>query len=362
MDDDSSVNKLKVMLVMIIIFGGFSVAFTTNPLFKIHPWFRFLGIGLMLLGILYLYSYYQAVRDARIAKEKELDKKRKRIIKGRRIYTETTADETEDQGIALKIMERLSDASSKLSDYTFPVVGAIIIDAVIIYNLFTGQGLNFESWDTITIMLGASLILYNFIPAEFSVTRDFVVFFLGILFIILVFPQLIYGLLVGAKSSAYYTKVLLADPVVALLNAFGIDSSSAVEYRTGGTYTAVITYELVDGGTDKVGITEACSGIYTTSIFISAFITYVLVEYKEIDIKVAVILGLGILTSYIANILRMTIITGVGHYYGTEALLTAHQNAGWLIFLAWIIPFWYLVFRFLIKDDDDDKERYAVLT
>ena len=70
------------------------------------------------------------------------------------------------------------------------------------------------------------------------------------------------------------------------------------------------------------------------------------------NLKVIVILVIGILTSYLANILRMAIITGIGKLYGTDALLSAHAYAGWLIFLAWIIPFWYLVFMYLIVEDN----------
>lgn len=354
MEDDSSVNKLKVLIIMIFIFGGFSIAFTSHPLVKIHPWIRFFGLGLMLLGVFYLYSYYQHVTAVRKKKESEEQGKKDREALKRHGYRRPVQEEAEADvsklGLVLRIMRTLSAKAGKLSVYTFPIVGALIIDAVFIYNFMTGQGLNFESWDTITIMLGASLIAYNFIPEQFSVTRDFMVFFLGILFIILIFPQLIYSIFVGPEASGRYTQVLLADPVVAMLNISGIEASSSVD---GTTHTATITYELVNGGTDMVGITEACSGIYTTSIFISAFITYILVEYQRIDLKVAGILIIGVITSYIANILRMTIITVVGHYYGTEALLSAHQNAGWLIFLAWIIPFWYLVFKFLIVEDTE---------
>ena len=118
----------------------------------------------------------------------------------------------------------------------------------------------------------------------------------------------------------------------------------------------MIHYIKADGSFDRVGITEACSGIYTTSIFISAFITYILVEYQQINRRVIFILILGVITSYFANILRMTIITGIGHYYGTDALLAAHANAGWLIFLAWIIPFWFLVFKYLIIEEAEEPK------
>ena len=106
--------------------------------------------------------------------------------------------------------------------------------------------------------------------------------------------------------------------------------------------------------------------IYTASIFLSAFITFILLEYRRFDRKVGLLIGLGIFTSYLANLFRMTIIVLVGHYYDTDPvnltnLSWAHTNAGWLIFLAWIIPFWWLMYRFLMKKDiskipDEEQE------
>ena len=57
----------------------------------------------------------------------------------------------------------------------------------------------------------------------------------------------------------------------------------------------------------------------------------------------------GILAAYLANLLRMFIIVMVGHYRGSDALMWAHANAGWLIYMAWIALFWWLLFRWFFK-------------
>lgn len=349
-------NKLKVLIALIFIFQGLSIAVLSHPLLKIHPWMRLVGFGMLLVGLLFLFRLYKTKEE-----EKETDTAltgSKLPVSGfpaqRRAYRREEAKSKDEIGtdtkrsIVNRIMYKFTHSAKKLSFLTLPVMGALIIDAVFMYNYFTGQGLSLASWDIITIMLGASLIAYNFIPEKYGVSRDFIVFFLAILFIILVFPKLFYSFLVGPDASPKYTRILLANPVSFLLNVFNIESSTALDPVTG---YAVINYRMADGSMTQVGITEACSGIYTTSIFISAFITYILVEYQKINLKVIIILIIGIVASYMANILRMTIITGIGHYYGTQALLDAHANAGWLIFMAWIIPFWFLVFKYLIRDD-----------
>jgi archaeosortase C (PEF-CTERM variant) len=364
MEMKSSVNKLKILIAIIFIFQGMSIALLSHPLLKVHPWLRLFGLGLMVLGIVYLY-YHLKIRATKKEPEPETPTRATRhpalkVPRGQKAGLAYSGEDAvavpSEQSIVTRIMYKLTSSAKNLSYLTLPIIGAVIIDAVFIYNFMTGQGMNFQSWDVITILLGASLIAYNFIPEQFSTSRDFLVFFLAILFIILVLPQFLYSFFIGQEASAYYTQIFLAEPVSSLLNVFGIESHTEIESIPNSGYTAMVYYVMTDGTLTKVGITESCSGIYTTSIFISAFITYILIEYRQINLKVIVILILGIFASYIANIFRMTIITGIGHYYGTQALLDAHANAGWLIFLAWIIPFWFLVFKFLMKEDLDTSK------
>ncbi|UCH87935.1 MAG: archaeosortase/exosortase family protein [Thermoplasmata archaeon] len=362
--------KLKILIALIFIFQGVSIAFTSHPILKINPWLRLLGLGMMAVGIGYVYIQYRSILASR-AREAEAEEVKEEKIAPHRVEiparrakkikpAETEEMEVEiPRSIVGRIMFKLTNSARSLSYLTLPIFGALIIDAVFIYNFMTGQGLAFQTWDTVTIMLGGSLIAYNFIPEQYSTTRDFIVFFLALLFMILVLPQIFYSIFIGEEASANYTKILLADPVVVMLNLFGIDAWTSIEFVEGSTYTAIIHYTMANGEMQEVGITESCSGIYTTSIFISAFITYVLVEYQHFNKKVVLILILGVITSYFANILRMTIITGVGYYYGTDALLKAHANAGWLIFLAWIIPFWFLVFKYLIKEEAEVTHKPA---
>jgi len=332
---------------------------------------RLVGVGMFILGIIFIYSQFRQKKED-LSGEKEgvgLAPSRVKMQRSKRISGVSVQKEQDEyikpetQGIVTRIMLSLSTRAKKVSYLTFPIIGALIIDAVIIYNIKTGQGLDLKSWDIITVMLGASLIIYNFVPENLGMTRDFVVFFLAILFIILVFPQVLYGFFVGEQASARYTQILLADPVAWLLNIFGVDAHTYIdEYTYLGQQRATAIIAWGPGLEDRVGITEACSGIYTTSIFISAFVTYILVEYQKINFKVIIILIIGVFTSYLANILRMTIITYIGYLYDTDALLAAHANAGWLIFLAWIIPFWFLVFKYLIKEEDEPKKTSTRVT
>ena len=67
-------------------------------------------------------------------------------------------------------------------------------------------------------------------------------------------------------------------------------------------------------------------------------------------------MSLGVLVAYVGNLMRMMVIGIIGYYRGINALHWAHENAGWIIFLAWSSVFWWLtlsyVNRFSIKSED----------
>jgi exosortase/archaeosortase family protein len=366
-----AVNKLKVLLALIIIFQGFSIALLSHPILKTSPWLRILGWVMLIGGVWYIYFLYSAAKIERAEKEQEKTAElAQRILiggrpqmRGKTFKKPVPAEEPEapvEESLLTRLMKGILKRTEKFSHYTLPIIGALIIDAVIIYNILVQKSLDIKSWDMITILFGVSLILYNFIPENFSFARDFFVFFLGLLFLILVFPPIFYELLFGSGGSANVTDVLLAKPVSGLLNLGGIESYTEIQINLEtGNEVAYVFFPLLsdlNGPKAGVGIGEACSGVYTASIFLAAFITFVLIEYKRFDLKVGVIIVLGVFTTYIANILRMTIIVLMGHYYDTDTtnlvnLNWWHINAGWLIFMAWIIPFWWLMYRFLMRKD-----------
>ena len=361
------VDKLKILIALIFVFQGMSIAVIQHPLLKSYQWMRLFGVFLMVMGILYIYFKYHI---AKVSKEKKIQEKNienKTFSKSKNFSIQIQKDqinkdlgkidEVEDKSILIRSMYWISKKAEKISPYTIPIIGAIVVDAVIIYNILINKSINLRGFDAITITFGISLILYNYIPKQFQFARDFFVFFLGLLFFILIFPPIFYNLLFGEGGDAFITKTLLGDPVSGILNLGGIESYCKIINTSTRSETATVFFTLSQTGEEaSVGIAEACSGIYTLSIFLSAFITFVLLEYKRFDRKVALLIGIGIFTTYIANLLRMTIIILVGHYYDTDPnglpnLAWTHINAGWIIFMAWIIPFWWLMYRFLMKKD-----------
>jgi archaeosortase C (PEF-CTERM variant) len=247
-------------------------------------------------------------------------------------------------------MGSIDQRAKNLFPYTLPIAGALIIDFVIIVNIMRGTEIDMGSFDLITILFGVTLIAYNYVPQEFALARDFSVFFFGIMFFVWIFPQII-GSLVAESAYAEYTSILLAQPTGSMLSLIGISNEVSGD---------VLTFELNDGTWASVGIGQACSGLYTATIFVALFVTFILIEYKKVDKKVIALLGLGIVLVYFANILRMVTLVLVYHHYGWEAFSWAHANLGTIIFITWLTPFMYLLYRFLMREDliqeEEEKE------
>jgi len=157
----------------------------------------------------------------------------------------------------------------------------------------------------------------------------------------MVLPMGLYRLYTGTvdlpEGFVYY---LLGTPTSALVNLTG-----AYSYAHGIT----ITFQMTNGQMESLGISTGCAGLDSLFLFISGFLAFVLVENQKLDRRLSAALVLGVLTAYFANLLRMTIIIEAGIYYGRDAMLAVHENAGTLIFLGWIALFWFLMYRFVLK-------------
>jgi archaeosortase C (PEF-CTERM variant) len=240
----------------------------------------------------------------------------------------------------------------------FPVIGAVLIIVDILYNVFLSATPALLTHDTIVILFGAVMIAYKYIPSRFERERDFVFLFFVGLVLILVIPLMVARALAGNfdEGVGMYSAYFLVPELTGFLNLIGITASVDV------SDPLLIHFTAQSQDTISVYISTACSGIYSFSIFASAFIAFVLTEYNKIDRKVGLLMVLGILTAYVANILRMVVIVLVGYYTytpqeGLQAMLVAHSNAGWIIFLVWIGLFWFLMYRFLMRKKKPLEEK-----
>lgn len=138
--------------------------------------------------------------------------------------------------------------------------------------------------------------------------------------------EILYGL--GSTLS-----VISSEASTAIVNLFGIPATLTGEY---GTPTIIVTRP--DNTMMSFAVDIACSGIYSLIGFLifAAFIAFIVRD--KLWKKVATFL-IGFPLIYLLNILRITIIVGIGYQIGEQlALDLFHLLGGWiLIFLGTLI-------------------------
>lgn len=228
------------------------------------------------------------------------------------------------------------------NDYIIMVAGAALIGLVIIWNRFYSANSGLGDLDTLAIMFGGMLLIFPIIMDKFKVEATFSLLFLGLVVLLLVIPQVVMSLNTGAGTSAgnWYVEYMLAAPFASILNLVGVPAS------WNGN---MVTIEFQDGTIQPLGISAYCAGMYSFSIFLAAFISFVLVFERLKPKLLILVLSLGLVIAFLGNLFRMVIIGIVGYYRGLDALLWAHENAGWIIFLSWSAVFWYLLLGYISK-------------
>jgi exosortase/archaeosortase family protein len=220
------------------------------------------------------------------------------------------------------------------------------------YNFLLSSSPDLLTEDIIVLLTAGVLLAYGFIPGRYSRERDFVLLFSIGLDLILVAPLLVVRQLAGSVGTSVdvYSWTALAPELSAILSVMGVvNSVHAVSGFTapGLTFTPVKMTTPV-----TLVISTACSGIYSFGIFASAYVAFLLTEYERPSPRLWIVLSLGFLASYAANLLRMVVIVLIGYHTDSaqtdlQYLLLAHSYAGWIIFIAWLALFWGVLFKFL---------------
>jgi len=308
--EGSTRRKMLQLLSIILLFEGISVLI----LFSYDT--AVVGVFSIAVGMLLLILFYPTRKPAQEQVEKEASKEPPPGIK-----------------LLNWIMDRIGEPLILVP------LGAIIIAGVIVYNYSSSSDPKFGDFDTLSFFFGGILMVYPFARKKYNIEASFCLFFLGLVVLLLVVPQTITALSSRAGNSAggFYVHYMLAEPFARILNLLGITASSV-----GSDVTLVFR----DGTVTTLSISAYCAGLYSFSIFVSAFISFVLVFERLPPKTTAIVLATGLLAAYAGNVFRMVIIGIVGYYRGLDALLWTHENVGWMIFLGWSSVFWYLVMRF----------------
>ena len=288
-------SNIKQIYPLILIFQGASIIILSLKI-KIY-----LGIVMFLFGVYLL--------------DQSLNKERS-TFRGKGI-----------EPLVLKLLNLNSDFVKYFKYIGFLIIIAISFSILFLFNKRLGDR------DILGLFLGILWIFYEYVPRKYRYEREFFFLFINILFLFLVFPSIFFFFF--PFESYDLIEISVTQPLSNLLSRLGYYVFSEGNQLF---YVNNNTNQLT-----SVLIAPMCTGIYSIKVSISAIISYVLVVNRKLNYEVSVVVILGILTSYLSNILRLTMIILAGHYYGGDALYWSHQNLGWVIFTIWMAAFWYLL-------------------
>lgn len=246
--------------------------------------------------------------------------------------------------------------NKKLIQY-FPIVGIAIIIFVIWLNLVISQS-GFGSFDSVVIAFGVILVIYPYLFEKYRIEMDFILLFFAFLIFILIFPLWLSVMLTGSRtgleSQGGLVTIFLSLPLAGILSLLGIENT---------VNGPILNFEMQNGAIGSIGIAASCAGIYSLGIFLAAYIAFVLSEFSKFNRRIGYLLILGVIATYLANLLRMTIIILAGYYNGIGdprnpepfTLVWMHEYAGEIIFICWAALFWWLAFYYLMGDEQKDR-------
>jgi exosortase/archaeosortase family protein len=121
-----------------------------------------------------------------------------------------------------------------------------------------------------------------------------------------------------------------------LLNLLGINTV---------TKGNIISFMSLTGSPIYLSIVSDCTGIWSLGTFTVAVIIVLSSFPQSISKKSLLLIAIGYLGTFIANITRILTIALAGYFFGPVGVLeNVHVHIGWIVFSVWMIIFWYYYF------------------
>lgn len=221
-------------------------------------------------------------------------------------------------------------------------LGAGIVAASFAFNfVFDIGGQGYGLTDYVLLVVGLFLLVY-------SVSHPLVQFGVAVLVVLRVLTlalsyasESVFVSVSGAlvKMVVFFSRILVSPEI------------------TSGT----VDGEILVGGAaqnSSVFIGWACAGL--EELVLIAVILYVLIDsFKLTRVRAILWLAIGVVGSFIVNIVRMVILVWVAYSQGIVDMLWVHTHLGDFLFLVWIGVFWILFFKIALRKTERPKEEVS---
>ena len=235
------------------------------------------------------------------------------------------------------------------------VVGITIILLTLISEYYFFDS-NLSFLGQLSLFVGIVWYFRDRIIAYDNFLGDFSFVFINMCFLSLFLPFIFYKFNILLFGNPEYfiseDKLIywsLTVPLGNVLNFIGDWSYYDSNYKD-----TIFFYDNTSNRVSAVSISKGCTGIYSVITFVCALLSFNFLKFKKNSLIFVNIAFFGLFIAYSANILRMVLIIYIGHIYGSEKLLFAHANLGWLIFLIWSTIFWYFYDRYFLLEASID--------
>jgi len=107
----------------------------------------------------------------------------------------------------------------------------------------------------------------------------------------------------------------------------------------------IISFISQSGAPIYLSIVSDCTGIWSLGTFTVAVIIVLSSFPESISRKSLIIIGIGYIGTFCANITRILLIALSGYFFGPTGIMEqVHVHIGWICFSLWMIIFWYYYF------------------
>ena len=204
------------------------------------------------------------------------------------------------------------------------------------------------------VLLGTSLILadyaYNAYRGSSIGIVDLIVIFIGTIFAFYgvrafrhFWVPAIYGviLLLGYQIENLSPNLAalqswLAWVMASILNALGISSTVAGEY---------VSMSTRGGSPIVLDVGGPCTGVQGIIAF-GMLSTLTLLDFKPRMSRLIPIFAIGFIGAFLINIVRLLAMFLTYELTSVEVATTLHIYLGYLVFIAWVVAFWAIAFKY----------------
>ncbi len=130
----------------------------------------------------------------------------------------------------------------------------------------------------------------------------------------------------------------LAGIMASAMSAMGIGASASGH---------LVWINMSDGTPLLLDVASSCTGLQGILAF-GMLSTMTLLDVKPSISRIIPIFAVGFAGAFLINIVRLLVVFLTFEFLGIDAGTAMHVYAGYTIFIAWVLVFWTLAFRYLV--------------